>query len=151
MTTASSGCTFSPAVVGDPVDTLTGALLDRKLEFRLIGPIELSWWRHYDSAQSEQRFSLGWGQAHEFDRILYLANERTIYGHPVGQQTWFPLLARDGEEATAQGFTLRRHSTTRYELHRHGEPSMEFVFAPDTRRARPRRLFTAHGEIRLFQ
>lgn len=150
MTVASSRCTFSPAVVGDPVDTLTGALLDRKLEFRLIGPLELSWWRHYDSAQSGQRFSLGWGQAHEFDRILYLADERAIYGHPVGQQTWFPLLARDGEEAAAQGFMLRRRSATRYELHRRGEPSMEFVFAAGTRRARPFRLFTAHGEIRLF-
>lgn len=145
-----SGCTFSPAVVGDPVDTLTGALLDRKLEFRLIGPLELSWWRHYDSAQSRQRFSLGWGQAHDFDRILYLGDERIIYGHPVGQQAWFPPLARDAEEATTAGFTLRRRSATRYELHRHGEPSVEFVFADGARRARPSRQYTAEGEIRLF-
>ena len=146
----SDRCPFSARVVGDPVDTLTGALLDRKLEFRLIGPLELSWWRHYDSALSQQRFSLGWGQAHELDRILYLGDERIIYGYPVGQQVWFPLLAHDDEEATAQGFRLRRLSENYYELHRRAEPSMEFVFAPGSRRARPSRLFAAEGEIRLF-
>src|SRR5262245_32842038 len=106
----SSGCTYSAAVVGDPVDTLTGALLDRKLEFRLIGPLELSWWRHYDSAQIGHRYQLGLGHTHEFDRILFLGDDKTIYGYPVGQQVWFPLLARDGDEAHAQGFTLRRRT-----------------------------------------
>jgi len=141
---------FPSRFVGDPVDTLTGALVERKLEFRMIGPLELSWWRHYDSAQATNRYALGWGQTHAFDRILFFAEDRIIYGQPVGQQSWFPLLPRDGDEASADGFTLRRRSATSYELHRHGEPSMEFVLSGGTRRARPARLFDAKGEIRLF-
>lgn len=141
---------FPPVLVGDPVDTLTGALTEKKLEFRLIGPLELSWWRHYDSSQAGHRFALGWGHTHDLDRILFVGDERIVYGHPVGQQVWFPLLPDDGAEAMAQGYTLQRRSRTSYELRRHAEPSVEFVFAPGARRARPARLFDTRGEIRLF-
>lgn len=140
---------FPSTLVGDPVDTLTGAMTERKLEFRLIGPLELSWWRHYDSSQAGQRYALGWGHSHEFDRILFIGDERIIYGHPVGQQVWFPLLTEDGAEAAAQGYTIRRRSRSTYELHRHGEPSMEFVFAAGARRARPSRLYDDKGQILL--
>ncbi len=139
-----------PRLVGDPVDTLTGALLERKLEFRLIGPLELPWWRHYDSSQVGQQFALGWGHTHDLDRILYIGDDKIIYGSPVGLQAWFPVLDANGAEAAAQGFTLKRQSPVRYEVHRHGEPAMEFIFAPGTRRARPSRLFSDKGEIRLF-
>ena len=149
---AASGprCTGDPRLVGDPVDTLTGALLERKLDFRLIGPLELSWWRFYDSAIAGQRFTLGWGHAHVFDRILYLANDKIIYSHPVGQQVHFPPLCQDGEAASTAGFTLKRLNHREYELHRHAEPSMAFAFDQGARRARPLRLFDRHGEIRLF-
>jgi RHS repeat-associated protein len=141
---------FPSSVVGDPVDTLTGAVLERKLEFRLIGPLELAWWRHYDSSQCATRYALGWGHTHEFDRILYLADEKIIYGSPVGQLVAFPPVSNNGGEATAQGYILKRRSTERFELHRHGEPSIEFVFARGARRARPYRLFNADGEIVFF-
>lgn len=143
-------CTFPASVVGDPVDTLTGAVLERKLEFRLIGPLELTWWRHYDSAQCATRYALGWGHTHDFDRVLYLADEKIIYGSPVGQLISFPPVNDVGGEATARGYILRRLATGRFELHRHGDPSIEFVFANGARRARPHRLFNPDGEILLF-
>ncbi len=68
-----------PSLVGDPVDTLTGAVVDRQLDFRLTGPIELRWTRHYDSSQCHRTFSAGRGWAHEFDRSLSLDAEGILY------------------------------------------------------------------------
>lgn len=140
-------CKFGASVVGDPVDTGTGAVLERKLEFRLIGPLELSWWRHYDSSQVATRFALGWGHTHEFDRILLLGEEHAVLGLPVGQLVRFPLPMRNGVEVAAMGYRLRRRSAVHYEVHRHAEPSMDFVFEGDASRARLRRLSGRSGEI----
>ncbi|HMJ66218.1 MAG TPA: DUF6531 domain-containing protein, partial [Candidatus Binatia bacterium] len=78
-----------PRLVGDPVDTLTGAVFDKKLEFRLTGPLELWWWRHYDSSQNHRRFALGWGQTHDFDRALRFDADGISYHAPVGRMFGF--------------------------------------------------------------
>ena len=74
-----------PRLVGDPVDTLTGAVTDRMLDFRLTGPIELRWYRHYDSTQSHRSFSIGNGSAHEYDRCLSIVADGLLYEEPVGK------------------------------------------------------------------
>lgn len=118
-----------PRFVGDPVDTLTGAAVERKLEFRLVGPIELRWYRHYDSSQAQRSFVLGHGHTHEFDRRLQRTPEGLVYEAPIGRTQAFPALEQDGEQAVRQGFVLRRLHAGCYRLYRRGEPAMEFAFA----------------------
>jgi RHS repeat-associated protein len=134
-------------LVGDPVDTLTGAVFDRKLEFRLTGPLELWWYRHYDSSCNQRRVALGWGHSHDFDRVLRFDGEGITYEAPVGRLFAFPRLKRDGDEIAGQGYRLRRLFERRYKLVQHGEPSMEFEFHQLQQPARLRRLFQGQHQI----
>lgn len=117
-----------PRLVGDPVDTLTGAVVDRMLDFRLVGGIELRWWRHYDSSQSGRSFPLGHGFTHEFDRTLHADAQGMRFDEPIGRSTPFPRLWNDGERSARGGLTLTRLSLRRYALQRHAQPLMEFEF-----------------------
>jgi RHS repeat-associated protein len=139
----------SPQWVGDPVDTLTGAVLDQKLEFRLIGPLELWWQRHYDSSQSHRRFALGWGHTHGFDRTLRIEADGIVYEAPLGQTFSFPLLAQDGQQSSRHGFMLRRLSERNYELRPHAEPAMEFEFRQLHQPALLKRVFREPHQIQF--
>lgn len=145
-------CSTAPShrLVGDPVDTLTGAVFDRKLEFRLIGPLELRWYRHYDSSQNRHRVALGWGHTHDFDRTLRFEREELQYEAPVGRVFRFPRLKKDGDKLARHGFQLFRLSDKRYQLVPHGDPAMEFEFHDIHQRARLRRLFQRGHQI-VFQ
>jgi len=140
----------NPRLVGDPVDTLTGAVFDGKLDFRLTGPLEFWWYRHYDSSQSHRRFALGRGQTHDFDRSLRFDVDGITYEGPVGRAFGFSPLVNDGDECAAHGLTLRRLSLWRYELLRHGESRMEFEFHDPNDRARLTRLSEGPHQI-LFR
>ena len=148
----SESCSTAPdhRLAGDPVDTLTGAVFDRKLEFRLTGPLELWWYRHYDSSQNRRPMALGWGQTHDFDRTLRFEGERLLYEAPVGRIFDFPRLENDGAMASRHGFRLYRLSPRRYGLVCHGEPAMEFEFHDLRQPARLRRLFRGDHQI-LFE
>lgn len=145
----SLGCSLSldPRLVGDPVDTLSGAVFDGKLEFRLTGPIELWWWRHYDSAQCHRHYSLGWGHAHDFERYLRFDVDGIVYEGPLGRTVGFSPLQSDGDEGASQGYRIRRISATRYRLFRSHQPAMEFDFHRDDEPARLKRLFEGRHEI----
>ena len=132
------------------MDTLTGAVFDRKLEFRLTGPLELWWYRHYDSSQNHRRFALGWGRTHDFDRVLCFDADGISYEAPVGRVFRFPTLSNDGDQSAQTGFVLRRLSSRQYELFHHGEPGMEFEFHQQEQSARLRRLFEGPHQI-LFR
>jgi RHS repeat-associated protein len=138
---------MDPRLVGDPVDTLTGAVFDRKIEFRLTGPIEFWWYRHYDSSKSNRSFALGWGQTHDFDRVLHLDDKGITYEAPVGRPFIFPSLARDGDETSLHGFVLHRHSPRVYNLFHHSEPAMEFEIDRPGQLGRLKRLFQGTHQI----
>jgi RHS repeat-associated protein len=133
-----AGCShqLDPRLVGDPVDTLTGAVVDRVLDFRLTGPIELRWYRHYDSAHHRQRMAFGPGHTHEFDRQLVAQEDALVLHEPVGRQIVFPRLAQDGDAVARGGATLQRLTLRRYLLTRPGEPAMAFEFHAPHARAR---------------
>jgi RHS repeat-associated protein len=141
---------FDPRAVGDPVDTLTGAVVDRVLDFRLIGPLELRWTRHYDSSLCEHVLSVGRGWAHEFDRSLKIDEDALVYEEPVRRVLKFPLLPNDGDEFAVHGFRVRRESANRFFLFTHAAPAMEFIFRPDESRARLARLFRGNEEVRFW-
>lgn len=136
-------------LVGDPVDTLTGAVVDRMLDFRLTGFIELRWFRHYDSSQSHRSFSLGTGCAHEYDRNLSLDAEGILYEEPVGRSFRFPSLKSDGDEYALHGFRICRISSVCYRMFRHAHPGMEFMFPQNSQRARMTRLLRGEHEVRF--
>lgn len=145
----SHSCSSAPdhRLAGDPVDTLTGAVFDRKLEFRLTGPLELWWYRHYDSSHNHRRFAFGWGHTHDFDRLLRFDGEVITFEAPVGRAFVFPRPERDGDEIARHGFVLRRLSEKLYEVLQRGEPSMEFAFRQLQEPARLRRLFQGPHQI----
>lgn len=138
---------LEPRLVGDPIDTLTGAVFDRRLEFRLTGPLELRWYRHYDSSQHHRRFALGYGRTHELDRILRLGSDGISCEIPVGRVLQFPPLSNDGDEWALNGFVIRRLSQRQYRLFRHGEPAMEFEFKRSDDTARLKQLFRGSHRI----
>src|SRR5215469_16777905 len=105
-------------LVGDPVDTLTGAAIDRTLDFRLVGPIELAWYRYYDSSQAGRSFGLGNGCAHEYDRSLTREASGLVYREYAGREYRFPLPEADGLECALNGMRLLRRSATCYWLQR---------------------------------
>lgn len=146
-----SCCTaLDPRQVGDPVDTLTGAVSDRKLEFRLVGPLDLRWYRHYDSSCNDKPMAFGWGHTHDFDRVLRFTDDAITYEWPVGRALGFRRLEKDGDEMARLGFVLRRISPELYQLSNHGEPTMEFELRPPQKLARLQRLFRDRDQI-LFQ
>lgn len=145
----SHSCSSAPdhRLVGDPVDTLSGAVFDRKLEFRLTGPLELWWYRHYDSSQNQRRFAFGWGHTHDFDRVLRLEENGMVYEAAVGQRLLFPLLLNNGDEDARNGCILRKLSQNRYHLFKNGEPAMEFNFSRSATSARLHRFFQGSDQI----
>lgn len=136
-----------PRLVGDPVDTLTGAVFDRQFEFRLTGPLELLFYRHYDSSRRCRCFSLGWGHAHDFDRVFRFDGDEFKFEAPIGRIFAFPRLADDGDEYACYGFFLRRKSSRQYHLSRHGEPSMEFELDQSGQVGLLKRLFRGSHQI----
>ncbi|MEM6485183.1 MAG: DUF6531 domain-containing protein [Pseudomonadota bacterium] len=136
-------------LVGDPVDTLTGAMVNKNFQFRLVGPLELRWHQFYDSSKHNQAFAHGWGHTHEFDRKLQFDVDGMTYSAPVGKRIHFPYLNRDDETFFGYGFRLVRVSDSVYHLHGHAQPSMEFAFSNFNRPASLSRLFDASGEIKF--
>ncbi|MGO9109813.1 MAG: RHS repeat-associated core domain-containing protein [Thermoguttaceae bacterium] len=136
-----------PQFVGDPVSALTGANVEHNLDCRLPAPLALEWWRDYDSTQCRQRFALGWGQTHGFDRTLWFDADGLSYRAPLGRVTGFPGLASDGDGFSQNGWVLHRISLLRYELSEHGFLSMEFIFRDPAEPARLARLFNRQHQI----
>ena len=141
--------TNDPRLVGDPVDTLTGAVVDSMLDFRLTGPLELRWSRYYDSSRCGESFSVGRGCAHEFDRSLTIDADGLEYEEAVRRVLRFPTLLNDGDEWAGQGYCLRRISSGHYILSAHAQPTMEFVFHTGAARARLSRLLRGGAEVRF--
>jgi RHS repeat-associated protein len=139
----------SPHLVGDPIDTLTGAAVDRSLDFRLTGPIELRWTRYYDSSERHRTSRIGNGWAHEFDRFLTLRPDGVMYSEPIRAQVLFPAIGSDGADCARDGLRLHRVSANRYMVSSSAWPTMEFVFPAGASRARLSRLLEGGFEVRF--
>ena len=128
-------CTPSgPQLVGDPVDTLSGSVVDNKLEFRLVGPLELRWQRLYDSASHHRMSALGRGHTHAFDHALRLDGDTLLHEEPFGRRHAYPML-QVGQQCSRHGMTLRRLWIHHFELRAHDATAMEFQFVPGCERA----------------
>ena len=116
------------ALVGDPVNVITGANVDRALDFQMPGSIRLQWVRHYDSAQCRTPYALGWGHTHGYDRRLIFDTDGLRYVNPLGAAVGFPALMSDGERFTRASLSLHRVSARLFRIYQYGAPVMEFDF-----------------------
>ncbi len=113
--------------VGDPVDVVTGALLDDDTDFRLPGAaFPLSFVRHYDSRRAGEDRGAGRGFRHSLDLELRLGVDGLTFVDARWQETTFPFLSRDGEEAVREGIVLARRSETSFEVRPPTGPSCRF-------------------------
>jgi RHS repeat-associated protein len=136
-------------LVGDPVDVVTGRVTEKTLCFRLIGPLFLNWYRHYDSGHAALVRGFGFGHAHSLDYRLTFDIDGLRLEQPIGRLVHFPPLLADGESHRARGMSLRRLSLLAYRLIRFGKPAIEFRFTDPTQPARPSRLQRDNAEIVL--
>jgi RHS repeat-associated protein len=112
--------------VGDPVDVVTGAHVDRMLDFSVDGPFVIEWWRYYDSRWHNESRGIGFGHRHSFDHRLTCDLDGMVYTHPSGAQAWFPYLDGNERRARDNGYTLECAPKGGFFLHRHAEPTLEF-------------------------
>lgn len=145
-------CPFGndPQLVGDPVDTYSGAVVERQRDVRLAGPLPLEWWRVYNSQLCDKVFALGRGQSHEFASCLKFDLDGLRFEGPLGQQTSFPPLAQDGQSVSKNGRRLTRIGRSIYRLHEHAQATREFTFSEPSKPAVLKRLFHNCYQI-LFQ
>src|SRR5215468_9240053 len=132
-------------LVGDPIDVVTGHVIDYARDFRLIGPLPFEWVRYYDSGCNEVMRSLGHGHAHGYDWRLFFDVDGLSVESPAGRRTGFGML-RDGEHEHNGALTLERQSLRVYRLHRRGEPSIEFMVHALDDVARPSRIFIPNAD-----
>ena len=147
---ASDALWFDPAstrLVGDPVDVVTGRVTERTLCFRLIGPLFLELYRHYNSGRNTLQRGLGFGHTHSYDHRLSFDVDGLLLEEPVGRRIGFPPLRGDGEMHTVRGATLRRLSLFGYRLTRPGAPAIDFTFVDPETPARVRRV--QHRDARI--
>jgi len=119
------------SLVGDPVDVITGANLDRQPDLELPGSLPFQWYRYYDSSQSQRHSVLGWGHIHHYDHRLLFDLDGFSYTKPSGEAFYFPALTGDGDSVAQTGVILSRLSSNLYEIREPGEPSLTFqVYQP---------------------
>ncbi len=139
----------SSVAVGDPVDVISGANLERTLDFQLTGPIRLLWVRRYASSESAHHYSLGWGHTHEYDHWLRFDVDGMRYSGILGKAIGFPPLTIDGQRFARAGFVLHRITPSLFRLYRHQEPALEFAFG-DHPIAPVTRVFRGSASIRFY-
>ncbi|MGE3630417.1 MAG: RHS repeat-associated core domain-containing protein [Sandaracinaceae bacterium] len=147
-------CGSSPSLVGDPIDVITGAVVDELWDFVFDGPrsvrkggpgpaMRVEWWRAYDSRWFEEDRGLGYGFRHSYEHWLVFDLDGITYRTPRGHETHFPFL-RDGERSLRGGYTLERLDAYRYRLSRYAEPVR--LFHRPTLTAHDARLAEVHAE-----
>ncbi len=106
----------APWLVGDPVDVLRGAVVERSLDARSDADVGLRWHRYYNSADRDVDRGLGWGHTHGLDHSLTADLDGWSHRAPSGDITRFPPLEHDGACVGRGGWSLVRHTARTYGL-----------------------------------
>ena len=135
-------CSLAPLAgasryVGDPVDLITGALVDQETDFRLPGAtVTFAWIRRYDSRHMAHDRGLGAGFRHALDHSLRFDSDGMTYVDASGRITYFSSPASDGDAVTEQTLQLERVSPRSFRLHEAEGRVLEFLFRGSEREAR---------------
>lgn len=122
-------CPRAPELVGDPVDVVTGAVVDEMWDFVFRSPLRVEWWRAYDSRWFEQDRGLGLGFRHSYEHWLVFDLDGVTYRHPRGYETHFPHFTSDGQRELRGGYALERADEQTYVLRRRDQPTRRFYRA----------------------
>lgn len=114
--------------VGDPVDVVTGSVIDVARDLRLVGPVPLEVERFYDSSRVRVPLSLGNGHGHGLARCLVMGVDGLIYKDGFGVEHTIGAILADNEELTHGPWRLRRLDLRRYRLFEKGRPACDFEF-----------------------
>ena len=80
----------------EPIDLVTGANFEDKVDFELNGPMALRWKRYYASTLDTDG-PLGWNWSHEFQRWLEFRSDAIVYHNQESRSIVFPRLQKDGD------------------------------------------------------
>lgn len=89
--------------VGDPVDVVTGALVESAAEFTIPGPIPIVWQRYYDSRCTDTDGPLGRGHTHGLVTTLRAGVDGWVVSLPDHDALLFPY---DDPAASQHGWRL---------------------------------------------
>ncbi len=96
------------AYVGDPVDVVTGAVVDSVADFRIDGEPGLVFRRFYSSSARGELRGLGAGYRHSFDHGLRLDLDGIEYSAPNGAKIHLPAFEPGTLRVAASGHVLVR-------------------------------------------
>jgi YD repeat-containing protein len=137
--------------VGDPVDIVTGAVVDQETDFRLPrAALALSWVRRFDSRELSRDRGLGRGFRHGLDRELRFDLDGITYVDGAWERTTFPHLEHDRQRSTQIGCALERVDDKHYRIQDSDGRSYEFTFASPDEPARLDRILDADGTLSLY-
>jgi RHS repeat-associated protein len=151
-----SRCLAAPAVgasrfVGDPIDVVTGALVDQEIDFRLPrAALALSWVRRFDSRQLSSDRGLGLGFRHELDRELRFDIDGMTYVDAAWDSTSFPFLERDGQRSLQGTLSLERVGAMYYRVCEPDGRCYEFAFTAPNEPARLERVLELERALTLY-
>jgi len=94
------------AYVGDPVDVVTGAVVDSAADFRVHGAFPLVFRRFYSSARAGEERGVGAGFRHSFDHWLYLDLDGITYHAPNGAKVELSTFRQGETRVAARGYVL---------------------------------------------
>lgn len=115
-------------LVGDPVDIVTGAVLDTERDFRLPdAELPLSFVRFYDSSRACDDSGIGRGFRHSLDYRLSYDLDGLSYFDPEAGAIEFTRLDH-GRKQRSGAHVLERVGTNRYVVHVNSCRSYEFEF-----------------------
>jgi RHS repeat-associated protein len=134
--------------VGDPVDVVTGAIIDASPDLVQRGPIPFRWMGYYSSARCKILGSRGWGHSHTFNCLLRKDIDGLRFEDPLGGTVGFQDLAIGASEA-AGGILLKRTAERSYLVALPGQPNQEFHFSQGADVARLTRLRQGENTIEL--
>jgi RHS repeat-associated protein len=139
MSSALAQCRSGHRFVGDPVDVVTGAVIDASPDLVQRGPIPLRLMGFYNSARCKLLGSRGWGHSHNFDCRLHRDLDGLRYEDALGGTAGFQDLAIGARDASG-GMLLTRNGDHVYVIAQPGEPDQEFHFPEGSAVARLARL-----------
>lgn len=123
--------------VGDPVDVVTGTVVDEETDFRLPeASVFFAWSRTYDSSRRQNDRGLGRGFRHSLDHELRFDVDGMCYVDPEWNEVAFPALDVDGGTSLRQTLILERVSEERYRVEYPSGRTYEFVFVSPSEPAR---------------
>lgn len=123
-------------LVGDPIDVVTGAVVERTRDALIPARVPLEWYRYYSSA-STRLGPLGWAHRHHYECELRHDVDGLTYVAPDGSEISFPPPLAPIYAGRSGRLVLRRLANGSFELERGDDTFIEFRVVASAEVLRP--------------